>query len=339
MAARNIVTYTSIPPELSRSFEGTEVGDRYQKACISSWRALSDNIVSLNSMSEIEGLRTKNYGIQFHETEMAPPKIGDFIAAAMNSGHEIAAIVNADCLLTSTPAVLDAAVRAAAKGMVLFERLNISPEFGSPTGQNCWGFDLFVFNVARLAGISIDDNLRIGSPWWDYWFPISYHRAGGELFSRNGPALVHLDHAQGWNEKSWVAFGTSLLNFLTQPEERFLPQTNEVTSQPTIKELSELAKQCFLALQARTRKLVIEDDISNFLLLISREIENIGNTRIYLRASKAESQPLRNLYRYFKWQSSKVFAALGEQFSRKFAHKMQRRSIKNAPLSDKPKTI
>ncbi|MGO9171795.1 MAG: hypothetical protein ACLP7P_07495 [Rhodomicrobium sp.] len=337
MTSNNIVIYTSLTPKLSRSFCGSEVGDSYQRACISSWRTLSENIVSLNSRPEIEKLADRSYGIEFYETETAPPLIGDFIKAAKKSGRPIAAIVNADCMLAATPGTLDAAVEAASSGIVLFERLNVSAELACPTGQSCHGFDLFIFNTVQLAGISIDDSLRIGNPWWDFWFPIAFHRAGGELISLNGPPLIHLEHPTRWSEKAWFEIGTRLLSYLAHDEETFLPMAKPVSSRPTKGELSALTKRCYRALQSKTKKLAVEDDLSNFHLLFLRGIEDMGNSKVFGRANKAESQPLKNLNRYLKWQSSSLFAVFAKPFSNKFALKMQRRSIKNAPLAVKDK--
>jgi len=198
----DVVIYTSLAPNMRRKALGREIGESYQRACIESWRKLGTEIVSLNSGSEIRSLSNKEYGVSFLETSAERPRIADFVNAAQKSSKKIAAIVNADCLLTAAQPTIDAATRAAAQGMVLFERLNVQPDSICPSGVHCSGFDLFLFRIDPLESLALDERFTIGSPWWDYYFPLAYEAAGGKLYSLPGPALIHLDHPRAYSTQS-----------------------------------------------------------------------------------------------------------------------------------------
>ncbi|MGA7325323.1 MAG: hypothetical protein WBX25_12745 [Rhodomicrobium sp.] len=302
------IIYTSLPPVITRMAAGAEIGSSYRRACISSWRALGTKIISLNSSDEIRCLAGQHDGIEFYETEKAPPRIVDFIEAAKASGANIAAIINADCLLIANRGIIDAAIEAAASGMVLFERLNVNPEDLCPTGMDCYGFDFFLFDTKILDQVSFDDQLQIGSPWWDLWFPLAYRCGNGEVFCLEGPALLHLDHSRGFSQESWIANGTRCHQFLSRLDDMWKFTANRDTSYE--KELASLGRKCFYFLRSNKLRLKSEDEMSQMYCLLLKSIVEKGNTRVHRRAQTAEARPLNNLRKYFKRRLSALVREL-----------------------------
>lgn len=203
----NVTLYTSLPPKIERDALGQEIGTEYQRACIASWRRLGFNVVSLNSRPEMDLLLRAGYDINFHEVNRKPPRIVDFFHAIRSSGNSVAGIINADCLLLGEPATISAVLRTAEKGLVLIERMNLRARDARVTGVSCGGFDFFCFRSDILHGLNFDEEISIGTPWWDYWFPLAFQQLGGKLFSAPAPMLMHLDHSQNWSQEAWYAQG------------------------------------------------------------------------------------------------------------------------------------
>jgi hypothetical protein len=323
--------YTSLPPSLSRTMGGRDLGEGYQRSCIASWRSLGTKVVSLNSQAEISDLANKGYDIEFVQIDGQRPRIVDFLDAIKASGQKIAAIVNADCILIATTATIDAAIRSAASGMVIFERLNVSAETLCPTGESCRGFDLFLFGTEPLDRLILDEKLMIGSPWWDYWFPLAYGEAGGKLASLHGPALLHLDHPLGYGSKSWEDNARRLHSYLAK---RKLVSGLDPGSDliPSKRQLFNMAGQCFSELQS-SDKIIIEDQGSNLNLKMLRNAQIFGNERVHKAIEDAQSRPFTNLYKYVKWWTSKPLATLSIFLGKEFSARMHRRAAKNAPLT------
>ena len=135
------------------------------------------------------------------------PRIVDFLHLAAASGRPVAGIINADVVFLKGPTVAADIIANARDGMVMIERINISPQTMAPTHQSCFGFDAFIFDTRRLATLSMDPAFRIGDTWWDYCFPLAYHRNGGMLKRSRAPLLMHLDHPQNWDDTQYLANG------------------------------------------------------------------------------------------------------------------------------------
>jgi hypothetical protein len=196
--------YTSLPPEVSRIIAGKEVGAAYLAECVRSWGRAGFDVISLNSAQEIEALVGQGYAVEYLQVSRDRPAIDDFLTAIRGSQAAVAGIINADVLLIAEPALL-AAARDGADSLTLIERINIDPDTLRPTGRSCFGFDAFIFATAPLSRIDRGEEFLFGHPWWDYWFPIAYAAAGGNLRNIKAPVLFHLQHQQKWNSEQFVA--------------------------------------------------------------------------------------------------------------------------------------
>ena len=213
-APQPVKLYTSLPPWIDRLAAGREFGAAYQRECIASWRRLGFDIVSLNARAEIEALLPLGYEVKFKEVAPSRPRINDFLAVIKEGPAAVGGIINADCMMVANTQVISILLQSARQGLVLVERLNVSAGDLSAAGTSCCGFDLLLFKKQVLDGVEFDPDISIGTPWWDYWFPIAYHLAGGQLFRAPAPLLMHLDHPQGWSNESWLAHGRKMHNSL-----------------------------------------------------------------------------------------------------------------------------
>ena len=215
-APQAVTLYTSLPLRSERLAAGRELGAVYQRECIASWRRLGFDVVSLNACAEIEALLLLDYEVTFKEVATSPPRIGDFLAVIKEKPAAVAAIINADCMMVANDAAISLVVQSAKQGLVLVERLNIGADDVKATGVSCCGFDLLLFAKQVLDGLESDREISIGTPWWDYWFPISYHLAGGQLFSAPAPLLLHLDHPHSWSWENWLTHGQQMHDSLAR---------------------------------------------------------------------------------------------------------------------------
>ncbi len=208
MTLRNGVTlYTSLPPTLRRSSQGRDIGEAYQAKCLQSWKDAGFALVSVNTEAEIAALRPCHPDIDFLPGTDGRPRIVELIRHIAASGHAISGIVNADIVFLKGEEVAADVIACAHDGVVMIERINVSPDTMRPTLVSCCGFDAFIFDTRRLTTLAMDRDLRIGDTWWDYCFPLAIHSNGGQLRRSRAPLLLHLDHPQGWDSAQYLANG------------------------------------------------------------------------------------------------------------------------------------
>jgi hypothetical protein len=267
------------------------------------------------------------FEVDFLRVDAKRPRIADFIDAAKTSGKKLAAIVNADCLLVAPQTVIDASLKASANGMVMFERLNVHPESICPTGTHCNGFDLFLFCTSPLFSMEFDERFEIGSPWWDYYFPMAYEAAGGKLYTLPGPALIHLDHPVGFSQTTYDE-NRQIVYSLIRTGQFVVPNFNPSPGL-SVPELRTLGAACFEKLQS-CEKVKIQDEISVLALRLLRNIEQYRNINASEMMRQLQSQSLSKVFRrIWKHKSSLLLAALGSPFSRRYSDRMRRRAAKS----------
>jgi hypothetical protein len=332
--ANDVTLYTSLPPRLTRHAGGREIGIAYQRECIASWRRLGFDVVSLNSRAEIEALEAHGYNVAFHETDSTPPRINDVLSVIRGSGARIGAIINADCMLFTNGAIVAAMLRAAGTGMVLGERLNLTPDQVRPTGVPFLGFDLFLFSTGPARDINLDDAIVMGSPWWDWWFPLAFQSAGGKLFSLPAPVLLHLDHPQNYSHALSAGNAERMYRYFAgSTVGTGFPFIGERHAANSKEDFYRLSRASHAWLLCTSEKIAISDPASLLLLNFMSGLRNSGmELRLREDLSIARSRPLANAMRYLKWKSSEATLAMKPVLPRKFAARMQRRAEKQSPL-------
>jgi hypothetical protein len=202
-----VTLFTSLPPSTTRIVNGHDFGIAYQRACIASWIAAGFDVISLNPENEIAELRKYDYPINYLVSPNPRPKIFEFLKEASRSPSDLTGIINADCLLLNYPGFVQGVLSGARDGLVMLERVNIDPNNLLPTGQTCLGFDAFFFNKTHASQLTIDPDLAVGQPWWDYWLPMEFAISGVKLLRPQSPLIFHLDHEQGWSQARWLHYG------------------------------------------------------------------------------------------------------------------------------------
>ena len=301
--------YTSLPGELKRTAIGRELGAAYQKACIDSWQRAGFDVVSLNCAREIEELSSAGFNVRFIESGDAPPRIGDILDTVRQGTSEVAGIINADCLIIAPDGIIGTMVKAAREGLVMAERMNLDPENLSVTGVSCEGFDFFLFGRDRINERNFDDKITMGTPWWDYWFPLSHQQTGGQLFLVSSPVLLHLDHGQSWNLGTYALQRRRFHEALSSNKHAalkfpFIEYDRTVTDD----DLATLAPAAYAWLQETPVKLRASDERSEFLsLFLSALNESSARTKsqidklsdalsaMHSRAERAEASWLQGL--------------------------------------------
>src|SRR5262245_32865685 len=219
--SQHFTIYTSLPPNMVR-FVGKKQFEKYQEACIISWKYAGFRVVSVNSDLEIQDLRIYDSEIDFlsNGTLNERSKISTFLTSIINSGEPYAGIINADCLLLNYDRFVENLLRAVKDSIVLLERLNLDPETLRPTGRHCYGFDAFLFDTKFLRTLKQDNSFVIGEPYWDYWFPLSMMDAGALLKTPAAPVMLHINHQQNWRLDKWRENGEKVTQFLLSQERK-----------------------------------------------------------------------------------------------------------------------
>jgi hypothetical protein len=260
--------YTSLPPKITRTIAGAEVGGAYLAECVRSWRRAGFDVVSLNGAHEIDGVIREGYEAEFHKISRDRPAIDDFLAAVRGSQASVAGIINADVLLIASPEFLRTAIDT--NGMTLIERINIDPDSMRPTGRSCFGFDAIVFATEPLSRLDQGEEFLFGHPWWDYWFPLVYAAAGGRLRTLKAPVLYHLQHKQNWNREQYIANGRKTVRYLLRSKggspDDDLSEAREFSKPEEMSdvELQRFSSWCFAKLQTMSEPIAVREPTSGF---------------------------------------------------------------------------
>lgn len=185
--------FTTIPPRFDAD------------SFISSWESSGFRVVSINNVREANDLcDVEVLKVASEDDRLTIAKIMQTIA---QTGESIAGFVNADCL-PIRPLDVDA-LKVLTKGtLIMAERIDVDAT-GAATTVLSLGFDAFFFDTAPLGKLN-DVGYRIGSPWWDYWFPLAMQRAGSTLRRFSCPVLLHTAHDVRWDEAAFLAGGKAL---------------------------------------------------------------------------------------------------------------------------------
>ena len=201
--------FTSIAP--NQSCESVE----YQKFCIASWRNAGFEVVSINGRKEAPHVAALGLSIEIVAVAQdQKPLIRDILSCIVETNCQFAGIVNADCALLSYPD-LSAKLRETLGGsLILAERIDVDNDF-IPQPDLCGGFDGFFFDVAILPS-TVDQDFRIGVPWWDYYLPMVVAAHGHRIVNLETPLLTHKLHSTGWSRGEREVVGQTFWRFLNE---------------------------------------------------------------------------------------------------------------------------
>ncbi|MCB0763444.1 MAG: hypothetical protein KDB84_01980 [Flavobacteriales bacterium] len=209
-----ITVLTSVPPHMSRSVAGLEVGEDHQRNCIASWGALSTRVISINPEAEADRV-----GHMFPDLRVV--SVPDTTDAALSrpllrfndllevaaSHSEVIAILNADILIRDGEQVARTLAQVGPGRAVVAHRLDVvDPD--SASGAVCMlGIDLIALHRSDLQRIRSTVPLYLGAPWWDYHVLGALVLQGFEIGFVASEHVIHLAHGGGWDKTLWDAIG------------------------------------------------------------------------------------------------------------------------------------
>lgn len=179
-----------------------------QREAIRSWRDAGLEVVSFNAPSEIaqveaaHGVRVEPVARTSAEVFGRPyVPITAMLDWARAAGVP-ALVVNADIVLRLAPWELTRIRWLADGGLCWFVRHNHD---GDPARaqREPSGIDGFLLH-GRDRDLLGDSFLSMGQPYWDWWVPCAFAKAGRPLRSVEFPAAFHRRHAQRWSWDAWV---------------------------------------------------------------------------------------------------------------------------------------
>jgi hypothetical protein len=230
--APEVAIATSIPPTTKRLQNHEDIGERYQADCVASWLDAGFKVYSVNAPDEIPRLAARFPQVAFVPTDRdarvmlgrKTPMIDDLLLALARQDRPVVGIVNADiCMETGRDwrGILGAAVGST---MVIGHRVDVEtwPEkpgdtlvSGVPYRD---GFDLFFFEKAAipdcLAGDGAGLGFAMGTPWWDYWFPLTLAFKNYHLALLREPVAAHFIHPMNYEWDSWEQMAVRLVTFI-----------------------------------------------------------------------------------------------------------------------------
>lgn len=182
-----------------------------QKDCVTSWLAAGLFPVSMNSPTELSALEP--YNIDIVTTDLTAEKTFGKpfvkINAILNSiAHESSPtlIINADLRLMAKPLQIEKMQEMAEHGLPFLLQTNVK---GSAVYAERHGISAFMFN-GKFADLFKDSFLSLGQPWWDYWIPYIFVRAGLPVYNCGSGLAIHMHHTERWSESHWQTCGVEL---------------------------------------------------------------------------------------------------------------------------------
>jgi hypothetical protein len=199
--------YTSIPPKVSRFVDGQDVGNLWTRMCVNSWLEAGYTIYSVNSEKESSSIASLYPDVNIIEVNRDGSHIvgrplvyiSDIIKLAIQSNQRYFALVNADIMISKDAS---AALKGwiPENGFAYSTRLDIDDLSGKNPRVH-GGVDFLILETKDVVEIDLPDIL-FGTPWWDYWLPISLNCRGingRRLIKNNAPVITHLFHDERWS--------------------------------------------------------------------------------------------------------------------------------------------
>jgi hypothetical protein len=169
---------------------------------IENWKQSGFKVTSINNPDEAEILRAAGVNVLEVESQDKKLKITQIMRAIASAGEPLAGFINADCRFIR-PIDAEALKAITKNSLILAERIDVN-DAGEATRTLSMGFDAFFFDATYLKAIPDDAEYRIGTPWWDYWYPLIMRRAGAALKKFSCPILLHTAHDLNWDKDAYL---------------------------------------------------------------------------------------------------------------------------------------
>jgi len=186
-------------------------GIEKQLNAINSWRRLGLQIISVNSSDEIEYLSSIFSEVTFIQTDRTAADIlgkpfvyvDDLLKALRATCSRICGIINSDIILNNSEDILPFLRRECRNTLIYGQRNEIKTLSSSNLTPYYYGRDYFFFEKGFIDCIP-SSNFFMGTPWWDWWFPLIAVSAGIRLVQPLELIAHHLSHRQAWEANHYA---------------------------------------------------------------------------------------------------------------------------------------
>ncbi len=223
-----------------------------QQQAIASWLRLGFSVASLNTPSEVEGLKLLFPKVEFvavqrdARADCGKPMVylDDVVTFLRSRGTPVCGLINSDIHLRATPETVRYLLEEAKNSMVLANRTDVKT-LDDITGEVYkFGFDVFLFDRAILATLPSTE-FCLGQPWWDYWlasrFVNSPQQPSCKFSLKYVPFLfaIHIKHEKYWDRGgNYEKYGLQLAKCLDQRTHATLLQQPPETLRNSLYSLS-----------------------------------------------------------------------------------------------------
>jgi len=221
-----------------------------QKAAITSWKVLGFSVVSLNSASEIEQLKSNYQDVTFQmvnrdaKTEVGKPLIyfDDILGYFREHPSKICGIVNSDIQLQADENFATWVLKEAENAVIFGSRIEIETLEQRRGELYDKGFDFFFFDSKYLKDFPAS-NFCLGLPWWDFCLPLIAWQRGWTLKRLVTPIAYHLKHSVNYDNPNWQNYGIEFTKFFNIQLSQSLQHLKLTNPQQLQAKLIEMANQ------------------------------------------------------------------------------------------------
>lgn len=192
-----------------------------QRQAVSSWINLGFNVISINTIEEIEIIKGDFPNVKFIQAKRsAKEKYGkpyiyfdDLLSCLENCGSRICGIINSDIILKGQD-IKEVICREAIDSLVFGARINIDNINNLNGAVYEWGFDYFFFDK-KLIPYYPKEEFCLGQPWWDWWIILIPILKGFKVKKVVNPFAYHLKHNLNWNPDNLIHFGFIISKYIS----------------------------------------------------------------------------------------------------------------------------
>ena len=193
-----------------------------QRKAINSWIEAGFDVISCNSVCEIEQVKDFFSDVRFvplvrdgAEILGKPyPYAYDILMSLKSEDITVCGIINSDIhLVNFTQKLYDLIYDRALNGAMVYGNRMETSSLKECDINKAYsyrgGFDFFVFNK-DLINIYQDDGMFIGNTLWDFWFLGISVINGIKLTEVKNPVFYHISHKIRWNETLYAEYNKQL---------------------------------------------------------------------------------------------------------------------------------
>jgi FkbM family methyltransferase len=245
-----------------------------QKPAIESWTRLGLKIISLNTIEEIETLKSLYKDVTFSAVSRDGRKeagrplvyLDDMFLYLREHGSKICGIINSDIRLKVCADFLELIGKEIENSLILGSRIDVDYPEQNEGEIYAHGFDLFFFEQKVLEKFP-SSQFCLGLPWWDLWIPVLAHHQGLNLKYLDVSGAYHVKHKVNYQNDLWRKMGIYWTQFFDLKAADELQKTPDVNPEFLQYKLTEIAQQAVHFI--KTNRQTIKGDILKVSAIVS----------------------------------------------------------------------